>query len=76
MNLKPEVVLIKLEPCSDLVIQGDEDWYPRYHPAWTQKAQGGVHYDSVHYLEDSKGSWHAPQGIDNYIYKNICKISK
>jgi hypothetical protein len=25
----------------------DEDWYLGYHPAWTQKAQGGVLYDSA-----------------------------
>jgi hypothetical protein len=25
----------------------DEDWYLGYHPAWTQKAQGGVRYDSA-----------------------------
>jgi hypothetical protein len=53
-----------------------EDWYPGYHPAWTQKAQGGVRYDSAHHPEDSKGLWRAPQGINNYIYRNICKIGK
>jgi hypothetical protein len=50
----------------------DEDWYPR----WTQKTQGGIPYNSAHHLEDSRGPWHAPHGIDNYIYKNICKIGK
>jgi hypothetical protein len=54
----------------------DEDWYLRYHPAWTRKAQGGVHYDSTHYPEDSIEPCRAPQGVDNYIYKNICKIDK
>jgi hypothetical protein len=29
---------------------GDEEWYPRYHPAWTQKAQGGVYHS-----EDFRG---------------------
>jgi hypothetical protein len=34
----------------------------------TLKAQGGVRYDSAHHLEDSRGPWCAPQGVDNYIY--------
>jgi hypothetical protein len=54
----------------------DEDWYPGYHPAWTQKAQGGARYDSAHHPEDSRGPWCASQGVDNYIYKNICIIDK
>jgi hypothetical protein len=58
------------------LVVDDEDWYLGYHPAWTRKAQGGVRYDSAHYPEDSRGSWCVPQGVDNYIYKNICKIYK
>jgi hypothetical protein len=54
----------------------DEDWYPKYDLTGTQKAQGGVQYNSAHHLEDSRGPWLAPQGVDNYIYKNICKIGK
>jgi hypothetical protein len=54
----------------------DEDWYPRYHPAWTWKAQGEARYDSAHHLEDFRGPWRSLQGVDNYIYKNICKICK
>jgi hypothetical protein len=54
----------------------DEDWYPGYYPAWTRKARGGVYYDLAHHLEDFKGPWRAPQDVDNYIYKNICKIGK
>jgi hypothetical protein len=54
----------------------DEDWYPGYHPAWTRKAQGGARYDSTHHPEDSRGPWRAPQGVDSYIYKNICKTCK
>jgi hypothetical protein len=53
-----------------------EDWYTVCHTTWTQKVQGGVRYNSVHHLEDSRGPWHAPQGVDNYIYKNICKIGR
>jgi hypothetical protein len=49
---------------------------PSPYPAWTRKAQGGVHYDSVHHSEDSREPWCAPQYVDNYIYKNICKIGK
>jgi hypothetical protein len=45
----------------------DEDLYLGYHPTETQKAQGGVHYDSAHHLKDSRGPWHAPQGIDSFI---------
>jgi hypothetical protein len=54
----------------------DEDWYPEYHHTWTWMAQGDVRYDSAHHLEDSGRSWRAPYGVDNYIYKNICKIGK
>jgi hypothetical protein len=54
----------------------DEDWYSRYHPTLTQKTQGGVRYGLAHHSEDSRGLWHAPQGVDNYIYKSICKIRK
>jgi hypothetical protein len=54
----------------------DEDWYPGYHPAWIWKAEGGVRYDSAHHLEYSRGPLHALQGVDNYIYKNICEIGK
>jgi hypothetical protein len=46
----------------------DEDWY-RVPLAWTRKVQGGICYDSTHHLEDFKGLWCAPQGVDNYIYK-------
>jgi hypothetical protein len=49
---------------------------PRVPPTWTQKAQGGVRYNSTHHPEDSRGSWHAPQGVKSYIYRNICKIGK
>jgi hypothetical protein len=31
-----------------------EDWYSGYHTTWTRKAQGGVRYNSVQYLEDSR----------------------
>jgi hypothetical protein len=58
------------------VIKIDEDWYLGYHPAWTQKAQVGVCYDSAHHPEDFRGPWCALQDVDNYIYKNICKIVK
>jgi hypothetical protein len=54
----------------------EEDWYPGYHPTWTQTAEGGVRYYSAHHLEDSREPRRAPQGIDNYIYKIICKIGK
>jgi hypothetical protein len=54
----------------------DEDWYPGYHPTWTQKAQGGVRYEWAHHPKDFRGPWRASQGIDNYIYQNICKIGK
>jgi hypothetical protein len=47
----------------------DEDWHPRYHPAWTRKAQGGFRYDSAHNLEDSRWPWHALKGLDSYIHK-------
>jgi hypothetical protein len=58
------------------VIKIDEDWYPGYHPAWTRKAQVGVRYDLAHHPKDFRGPCCAPQGLDNYIYKNICKIDK
>jgi hypothetical protein len=32
--------------------------------------------DSAHHPEDSRGPWRDPQGVDNYIDKNICKIRK
>jgi hypothetical protein len=54
----------------------NEDWYPGYHPAWTQKDQGRFRYDLAHHPEHSRGLCHAPQDINNYIYKNICKIGK
>jgi hypothetical protein len=54
----------------------DEDWYSGYHPAWTQKTQGGVRYDSSHHLKDFRGPWCALQDVNNYIYKNIYKIGK
>jgi hypothetical protein len=55
-----------------LCIQIDEDWYLGYHPTWTQKAQGGICYDSADHLEDYIGPWRASQGVDSYI----CKIGK
>jgi hypothetical protein len=54
----------------------NEDWYLGYHPAWAWKAQGGVRYDAAHHPEDSRAPCRAPKGVDNYIYKNICKIGK
>jgi hypothetical protein len=66
------ISFVLLQCVMNLVV--DEDWYLGYHPAWTRKAKGGVRYDSAHHLEDFRGPWHAPQGIYNYIYKNICKI--
>jgi hypothetical protein len=54
----------------------DKDWYPGYHPTLTRKAQGGVRIDSAHHPKDSRGTWRALQDVDNYIYKNICKIGK
>jgi hypothetical protein len=47
----------------------NEDWYLGYHPAWTRIAQGGVQFDSALHPEDFRGPRHAPQGVDNYIYK-------
>jgi hypothetical protein len=31
---------------------------------------------SAHHPEDFRGPLLAPQGVDNYSYKNICKIGK
>jgi hypothetical protein len=35
-------------------MSANDDWYSGYHHAWTRKAQGGVHYDLAHHLEDSR----------------------
>jgi hypothetical protein len=67
--------LLLIEFIFIILLRADEDRYLGYHPACTQKAQGGVHYDSTHHPKDFRGPWHA-QGVDNYIYKNICKIGK
>jgi hypothetical protein len=39
-------------------------------------AQGGVRYVSAHHPEDFRGPWCSPEGVDNYVYKSICKIGK
>jgi hypothetical protein len=57
----------------------DEDWYSRYHPPFIDLEglrRGPLRLDPTHNLEDSRGSWRAPQGVDNYIYKYIYKIVK
>jgi hypothetical protein len=35
-----------------------------------------IRYNPAHRLEDSRVPRCAPQGVDNYIYRNICKIDK
>jgi hypothetical protein len=49
-----------IEPCHNIfrTSDSDEDWYPGTTPH-TQKAQGGICYDSAHHPEDSKVQWHA-----------------